>query len=41
MEKPHKLFFLSQGTPTYENFYKPKKVDREEPFSCQRWGGPV
>jgi hypothetical protein len=27
MEEPLKYFFISRGTPAYENVYRPEKVD--------------
>jgi hypothetical protein len=30
MEEPLKSFFISRGTPTYENIYRPEKVDSGE-----------
>jgi hypothetical protein len=27
MEEPLKYIFISRGTPTYENVYRPQKVD--------------
>jgi hypothetical protein len=30
MEEPLKQFFISRGTPTHENVYRPEKVDSVE-----------
>jgi hypothetical protein len=30
MEEPLRYIFISQGTPTYENVYRPQKVDSGE-----------
>jgi hypothetical protein len=37
-ETPKIIFHIPRN---YENFDRPEKVDREEPFSCHRWGGSL